>query len=371
MPPAAAGSARANHPAASRAAVPPAPGSALAVAAVLGSLAGWTSIPLFLKHFTTSIDAWTGNGWRYGFSALLWAPVLVLGARRGTLPPGLWKAALIPSAFNVVAQICFALAPYYINPGLMTFSLRVQIVFVTIGAALMFASERRVMRNPLFLAGLLMVVGGTVATILLNPSGLGDANAMGVGLAIASGILYGAYALSVRRCMSGIPTLVAFAAVCQYTAAALIGLMLVYGTRMGAPAIELPPAQFAYLLLSSLVGIGLGHSFYYYSISRLGVAVSAGVVQLQPVTVSIGSYFLFQEVLTRLQWGTGLLAIVGAVLILVAQHRVKRAEAPATRVDPLDEFDDLPVDPDVAIADQSNESSMPAPGRSKSRPSPP
>lgn len=354
---------------------PPAPtprftGSGWAVAAILGSLAGWTVVPLFLKHFTSQIDAWTANGWRYGFSALLWVPVIVWGLRRRSLPAGLWRMAAWPSVFNVLAQICFGLAPYYMDPGLMTFSLRFQIVFVTIMAAVLFAAERPVIRSRMFLSGIGLVIAGTFATLLFKPGGLGGGTATGVTLAVASGVLYGAYALSVRKCMSGINPFQAFAAVSLYTAVALVGLMLVFARPvgssspdMGLSALSLPPDQFFYLLLSSVIGIGLGHTFYFFSISRLGVAVSSGVVQLQPITVSIGSFFLFGERLTGVQWFTGLAAIAGAVLMLVAQHRVKKAQAKP--IDRRDEFDDLPIDPDVAIVDQSNNPPM-SPGQSQS-----
>jgi len=345
-----------------RAADPANPGTGWAVAAVLGSLAGWTSIPLFLKHFTSSIDAWTANGWRYGFSAVLWLPVIVLGLRRRTLPGGLWRAALWPALFNTTAQVCFALAPYYMDPGLMTFSLRFQIVFVTAMAAIMFAPERRVIGSPLFLMGVGLVIGGTLLTIALKPGGLGSGTALGVTLAVASGLLYGAYALSVRRCMSGINPITAFAAVSLYTATALLALMFVFarpiaggGIDLGASALAMPALDMFYLLLSSVVGIGLGHTFYFFSISRLGVAVSAGIVQLQPITVSIGSFFLFGERLTPLQWTTGVAAIAGAVLMLVAQHLARRADARGRPIPRLDQFEDLPIDPDVALADQSNQ----------------
>lgn len=338
------------------------PGTGWAVAAVLGSLAGWTSIPLFLKHFTTLIDAWTANGWRYAISALLWAPVILVGLSRRSLPAGLWTAAALPALFNTAAQVCFALAPYYMDPGLMTFSLRFQIVFVTIMAAILFVPERRVIASPLFLVGVLLVISGTLLTIALKPGGLGSGTALGVTLAVASGLLYGAYALSVRRCMAGINPITAFAAVSLYTAAALVVLMLAFakpvsGSRpdLGASALALPPIEWFNLVLSAVVGIGLGHTFYFFSISRLGVAVSSGVVQLQPITVSLGSYLLFGERLTPVQWITGLAAIAGAVLMLVAQHRAQRLDPSGRTVAPLDQFDNLPVDPDVALADQSND----------------
>jgi hypothetical protein len=102
----------------------------------------------------------------------MWLPVLVWAAMAHKTPAGLWRAALPASLFNIGAQICFGLAPYYIDPGLMTFSLRVQIVFVTIGAVLLFPAERATIRSWGFLTGIAMVLGGTISVLLLKPGGL-------------------------------------------------------------------------------------------------------------------------------------------------------------------------------------------------------
>jgi len=298
------------------------------------TLIGWSSIPLFLRHFKDLIDPWTANGWRYGFSALMWAPVLLVGVWRKNLPPGLWKAALWPSVFNIAGQICFAQAPYFIEPGLMTFSLRAQIVFVTLGAALMFPAERLVIRRPGYLLGMPCVVGGTVATILLKPDGLGKGTATGVILALASGIFYSGYSLCVRRFMHGTNPLQAFAAISQYTAVGVLIPMFIWGKRFGMDAIDLQQRQFLYLLLSSLIGIGIGHTLYYFSIGRLGLAVSSGVVQLQPFIVSVASMFIFKEHLSAMQWGTGAIAILGAIVILVEQHRVAARQRELEQLEP-------------------------------------
>jgi drug/metabolite transporter (DMT)-like permease len=299
---------------------------ATGVAMILFTLAGWTSIPLFLTHFKNDIDHWTANGWRYGFSALMWLPVLVWAWRRGTTPDGLWRAALWPSLFNIGAQVCFGAAPYFISPGLMTFSLRFQIVFLTIGAVLLFPAERRVITRPTFLAGAALLLAGTVSVLafkeggLFTPGELGPNPALGAVLGVGSGLLYAGYALCVRKFMHGMPALTAFAAVSQYTGAALVLLMLVLGDRAGAGALAMPMGDFSLLLLSAIIGIGVGHTLYYASIARLGLAVSSGVVQLQPVTVSIASMFLFGERLSAVQWACGVLAIAGAGLILYTQH---------------------------------------------------
>ena len=292
------------------------------------TLLGWSSVPLFLRHFADYIDLWTANGWRYGFSALLWAPVLVFGALAGRLPRGLWRAALVPSIVNAVGQVTFCWAHYKIEPGLLTFGLRSQMVFAAVGAYMLFADERSVIRSRVYLAGMLAVIGGTTGTVLLGEASLSGAQVAGVALSVASGALFAGYGLAVRRYMSGMNSVVAFAAISQYTAAAMVVLMLRFGRHAGLEAMALPAGEFALLLLSALIGIALGHVLYYMSIARLGVAVSSGVLQLHPFAVGVASLFIFGEVLTALQWTSGLVAVSGALLMLVARGRLTRAAAP-------------------------------------------
>lgn len=303
---------------------------------VLLTLAGWTSIPLFLKYFTGDIDGWTANGWRYGISAVMWLPPLLLGWSRRSLPTGLWRAALVPSLWNIPAQVCFGLAPYYVEPGLMVFSMRLQIIFLFCGAALLFPSERRLIRSPVFILGALLVLGGTLATIALEPGGLGRGSVMGVGLSILAGLLYACYALSVRKYMMGMNPLVGFAAVNQITGAGLVLAMLVFardthtgGWNAGAGALSMGGVKFTWLVASAVIGIGLGHTFYFLSIKRLGLAVTTAVVQLQPVTVSIASLMIFGERMTALQWVTGMVAVAGAGVVLIAQQLTPGAHARA------------------------------------------
>ena len=310
---------------------------------IIATLVGWSSVPLFLKHFSHLIDPWTSNGWRYGFSALLWLPVLVWGAARKSLPPRLWAAALIPAALNAASQSIFCFAHYKINPGLLTFGLRSNIVFTTLGAALFFAAERRVIRRPAYLVGLLMVVGGTAGTMLLGTDVLEGATLVGVLMAIASGAGFAAYSLSVRHFMHGVNALQAFAAISLYTAVVTTAMMLIWGEHGGADAWKLleqpsavggwavPGGQMTMLLLSAVVGIALGHVFYYYAIARLGVAVSAGIIQLQPFLVSLASFWLFGELLALPQWLSGGVGVIGAGVLLWAQHRAK-VEAPVDQV---------------------------------------
>ena len=297
---------------------------------IVMTLIGWSSVPLFLKHFAGFFDAWTANGWRYGISALFWSPVLIIAARRGTLPQGLWKAAIVPSVVNCLGQNCFAWAPYYINPGMMTFILRFNIIVIALGAYLIFPSERRILKSWSYWVGLALVLGGCAGVIFLGREVPNVTRARGIALAIAGGFFFAFYSLSVRYYMTGFHPVSAFAAISVYTSVVLVAMMIPLSPDHGRAAMSLSAGQFALLAASSLAGIALGHAFYYAGLARLGVAVSSGIVLLQPVLASIGSYFIFDERLTTAQWAGGLGAICGAMLILRAQHRLTQRERSRT-----------------------------------------
>ncbi|MCB9845325.1 MAG: DMT family transporter [Phycisphaeraceae bacterium] len=302
----------------------PSGGRALGVLTVVMTLVGWSSVPLFLRHFSHSIDAWTSNGWRYGAAAVFWLPWLIVAMRAG-LTAGVFRSAMVPTLFNAAGQAAFTSAHYLIDPGLLTFGLRVQIVFVMVGAAVMFPAERRVVRSGWFVAGLALLLVGTVATIITDDQFGQRNNALGVGLAMIAGVFFAAYALSVRRFMSRYPAVLSFSVISQFTAAIMVALMLVLGDRAGATAItRLDGANFAMLIASALIGIALGHVFYYLAIQRLGVAVSSGVIQLQPFLVGVGAAILLNEPLLPAQWLGGTCAVLGAAIILYAQARLTR-----------------------------------------------
>ncbi|MBI1825107.1 MAG: DMT family transporter [Planctomycetes bacterium] len=296
--------------------------SAAGLALLFTTLLGWSSVPLFLKYFTFDIhDAWTTNGWRYGMSALFWAPLLIVEGARGRLPNQLWRAALVPALFNLLAQICFAWAPYMINPGLLAFLLRLQIVFIAFGAYALFPPERPLLRTSKYLAGVGVVFAGMVGLIFLGEKKPHGATATGVALGIAAGLLYGAYFLAVRHFVRGINSAVAFGAISLYTAMGLIPLMLIWGEDHGMVAWKLPASTFALLFVSAMTGIAITHATYYSAIARLGLAFCASIILLQPFIVSVGSFFLFHERLTVAQWCSGLFAMFGAALMIDTQRR--------------------------------------------------
>lgn len=294
------------------------------IACVLATLASWSAVPLFIFYFAGRIDAWTSNGWRYAIAALFWLPVLLWSMRRGSLARGFWKAVLVPATLNTFAQVCFTLAHYEISPGLVTFGLRIQIVCVAIGAALLFPSERLVVRRPAFILGLCMVLGGTLATIVQDPGFGTSGNTLGVVLALSAGSLFACYGLAVRKFLHHHPAIASFAAISQISAGVMLALMLLLGRSSGSSVFALSASDLLLLILSAIIGIALGHVLFYIAMARLGVAAANGVIQLQPFGAAIGAMILFNEPMTPGQWLGGVLAVAGAIVILLVQAKVNR-----------------------------------------------
>ncbi len=307
-------------------------GQSTGIIAAALTLAGWSITPVFIGMLTGHIDAWTSNGWRYGLAALTWMPLLLIARSRGTLPPGLMKRALIPAGINAAAQTAFTQAFYLIDPTLLVIGLRMQIVAAAIGAAIMFPGERAVIRTPMFLAGAGLATLGIMGVLVLKLGGT-EVQAswrviFGVTLAVLAGAGFGGYALAVRRCMRGVSSPIAFAAIAQHTAVVMIVSMLVLSPTHGFEVPALPLGVLAILVLSTYTGIAGTHVFYYIAIKRLGVAVSTAVLQLQPFTVGIISFVVLGEVLTIPQWGCGLVAAGGATMAIWAQHLKGRKPIP-------------------------------------------
>ncbi len=296
---------------------------------IVVTLLGWSSVTLFLKYFTSYIDAWTANGWRYGISALFWAPLLIARLIGGRLPPGIWRAAIVPAAFNIAAQICFAWSPYFINPGFITFLLRLQIVFVALGAYVFFPSERAVVCSWGYGIGVVLVLMGLTGLCFLAAEPPRGATAVGIMLALGSGILYGGYALGVRHFMRDVRSTTAFAVISLYTAGGVVAAMVVLGADHGAKAWHMTWGQLGLLLVSAMAGIAITHVTYYAAIARLGVALAGGVILLQPFLTSTASYFIFDERLTAWQWLSGGVAIVGAVIMVRPRGTRARESAAA------------------------------------------
>ncbi len=348
---------------------------AAGVGLILITLLSWASIPLFLRSLWTDyhLDPFTANGYRYAMSAAFWLPFLIYARRRGNLPTALLTAAIVPTVFNLLGQTAFAWGPALLAPGFFSFVFRVQIVFVTLGAYILFPSERAALRRPTYWVGIALVIVGSVGLIAMkDPAPVGvpalvftstepapnliapaagsvtaprnaeqpGLIALGVGVSLLSGVMFAGYALSVRQFVSRYSPVTSFGVICQYTALGAIVIML--GAPMLNPILPdtlahvdpmLPLREFGtdawtLIIASSFIGIAISHVSYYASIKRLGVSVSSGIIQLQPIITALASLALFNERLNAWQWLSGTIGIAGALLMLsVSRNATKQEKA--------------------------------------------
>ncbi|MBK8267950.1 MAG: DMT family transporter [Planctomycetes bacterium] len=235
-------------------------------------------------------------------------------------PWKLWRRALVPTFFNSIGQTFFAFAVYYIEPGLAAFLLRVSLVSSTLGAFLLFADERAMLRSRLFWTGMAMIVIGSISTMMLSVHPISGGSGFGMMLAAMAGIFFGMYGVSVRACMRGVRPTDSFSAIATLTALMMITMMVLKSPTHGMGVFDLSAENWFWLVLSAVIGIAIGHIFYYAAIARLGVAVAAAIVQLSPFLCGIGSVLIFGELLTPGQWVAGAGMVVGASLLIRAEQ---------------------------------------------------
>jgi drug/metabolite transporter (DMT)-like permease len=302
----------------------------VAILCIVAAMCCYAVIPIFLRHFTKYLDPWTVNGVRYSVSALFWLPyVAVYTQRRRRLaaparPAGrsIWLAALPPAAVNLVGQVGWGLCPYYPgnDPATIAFTIRLSFLFTMLFGFAVIPAERPLMKKPLFLCGAAVCMAGLFLMFAqkLAVGGLGSLR--GTVILVATTVFWGAYSVSIRRCVSGYPIRAAFGVVGLYTAITLAILMLILG-EPGRLA-DLPAGTWALLILSAFIGIAFGHVLYYRAINHLGPIISSGVLLAAPFLTFLGGWIMLGERMSGLRLVGGVTIVAGGVCLLKAKAQV-------------------------------------------------
>lgn len=282
----------------------------------------WAVVPLMLVHFTHWLDPWTANGTRYFFAAAFWLP-FVARTLRGMAPAArraAWQAALVPAATHGAAQVFFGIAPYYNNATMLNFGCRLSIPFATLFGFWLLKSERPLMKSSLFWAGLACALGG-FGLMFAKGFGTDTTSATGMLMLLGFAATWGAYVVFVRRNLSAYPVHLAYGIVSLLTCVPMVFLMFRFGDW--SALFHLPVRQWLWLILSSLLGLTLGHVFYYRAIRTIGPIASEGGMLLIPFQTAILAYFLLGDHLSAAQWAAGGILILGCTLLLLARFFVR------------------------------------------------
>ena len=290
--------------------------------ALLGAMGCMIAVPLLLRYLTVHVDVWWQNALRFSVAVLFWLPFLIGRARRGQVDRRVWTLALIPLAGNLGQQILYAATVYYIQPALMSLLLKSSVVWIMVFSMALFPDERALARSPRLWLGLLLCAGGILGVTLFKEGLSTRGTLIGVAMALVSALCWGVYSVTARLAFRDIDSRLAFSVLSLYTTVVLLVLAFVFGdasaiARLSAPALGA-------IVGSAILGIALGHVFYYTAVKRIGGTISSLVGLAGPFLVLAVSYLAFGETLNARQWVSGLVLVVGAAVALLSQKHLGR-----------------------------------------------
>jgi len=290
--------------------------------AVVGTAITFIAVPVIIRYLTGHLDTWTQNASRYLVAFVIWTPFLLFRVRQGRVENGVWKKALIPTVLNILQQIFYTTAFYYIEPALMSLLVKTSLIWIMVFALLLFPDERSLLRSRLFWAGLPLCVAGVIGVMVFKEGFAVKGTPVGILLTLACGLSWGAYTVSVRYFFREVDSRTGFAVIAVYTTVGLIVLALIFGRPR--QALYMPPGAWTAVVGSGLLGIAFGHVFYYVAIKRVGATISALFMLITPLGVYALTSCLFGETLGVLQWVAGLVLLSGAALVLWSQRSLGR-----------------------------------------------
>ncbi|MFH1741712.1 MAG: DMT family transporter, partial [bacterium] len=233
-----------------------------------------------------------------------------------------FRRALFPTAFNLVAQTLWAWAPYFLEPAIMAFLVKVSGVFAVLGSLFIFRDESKLLGSRFFWSGLAFCLLGFVGMAFLGHEIPSGSTLVGIVVIVSCGAFFAWYGVAVRWAMGGVDARISFGIISVYTSLGTIGLMFLFGEpgRM----MDMSVNRMLVLALSAVLGIATAHVLFYIAIERIGVAISTGCQLLSPFGTAVGSFFIFHEVLTSGQWLSGSILLAGCGLLLWSQESVHR-----------------------------------------------
>jgi drug/metabolite transporter (DMT)-like permease len=290
----------------------------------LGAVLCWSIAPVLIHYVKDWYPVLFQNFFRYLISLIvLWA--LCLTSLKGRmLSRNIYMAKrLLPylaviAIVNYIFQTSFTWGLYLVLPGVGTLVEQTGIIFNVLMAALFFADERRTLRNPVFVGGMVFAALGAILIIVgAEQFGQFEFN-FGIILITICAASWAIMGAMIRKFVYRLTPIFATATIfSMVTPLFLITHFVVDGFH----PISAPPVIWLLIVISGFVGIGMGHTLYYSAIPVLGLATSAGLNLLIPFLAGLFSYIVFGETFTALQFAGGGALIVGCYLVIRIRFR--------------------------------------------------
>jgi len=285
---------------------------------LLAAICCFASIPVFLKHFTGLLDAWTVNGIRYAVATCFWLPVVLRTHRRTEPGANVWRDALVPAAVNTVMQIGWAMAPYHNDAVVIGFVIRCSFLFSVLFGCLLLPAERGVVRHRLFWVGAIGIAAGLI-TMYVGGLETGRTTLFGIGIIVGTAALWGLYGVLVRQRMARYGARLSFGVISLYTAVVLGVLTFAVGDWRAAGTVT--PGDWGLLVVSALSGIAFSHVLLYRAIHVLGPVATEGGLAVLPFATALAAVLFLHEKLAVLQWFGGILLAGSCACLILTRYR--------------------------------------------------
>ena len=171
--------------------------------ATVGTIILWSMAPVFIKMLSQHFDPITQNFYRYFFSSILLAFLLLTSGEISKLK-GHFKKLIIPASFVFLYQTILVYGIYMTEATVAAILMKTNVVFTTVLAFLLFREERSIISNPTYLLGTLLTFTGAVG-IIMNTNSLQLTLDLGAILIVLSSLFWSYYIISIRILVSDVP----------------------------------------------------------------------------------------------------------------------------------------------------------------------
>jgi drug/metabolite transporter (DMT)-like permease len=297
-----------------------APAYRAAVMMNLVAVVCWAAVPTMVKVINRSFPINFQNAWRYFVSlAVLW-PAYLLTADRSRIRADLAEVRRLAGKIALIALVQYAFQVSYtysltlIYPGLMTLVGQTTAIFGVLLAVAFFPDERRVVRDRMFLTGAVFALSGALLVVLGGGAWGNAAFNVGVYSALASALAWALLGVLIKRWLPHVPPLLSISSVFTILVPLFIASYAV--ANRGFPVPPAPPIDWVLMLVSGLIGIGIGQSLFYRAVPVIGVATSTSIGLLIPLLATAISWLAFGEKLSVIQIVGGAVLIAGSWLVI-------------------------------------------------------
>ena len=275
----------------------------------------WSWVTPFITLLSEDFDVFTQNFYRFLAGGLILLPIALFSRRKEFLEAikAHWPKLLLLALVVFLVQTAWVKGIYMTTPTTAVLIADVDVVSIALLSALFFEAERDIVRRKYFLAGSALAIVGVIGVALGKEHAGTEFNA-GVALVLARSVLWASYIVSIRALMDKENPLVIAAWVYLLSSILLLPTVLVWGD-IGKVTV-VPVTTNVLLFGSGALCVGIGNALNFAVIKRLGSTISVTLLLVIPFTTGIISYLIWDETLTAVQIGSGMVIILSCLLIV-------------------------------------------------------